>query len=178
MKRSNAQHQRGGILFEVMVGIALFVGSAAFTLAAMRNASDRIEQLQQQQQAVDLAASLMAELEAGRVSLADLREGLPRSLGSFENFEALNEDPQTQNSRWEVEVRTQQTQWQGLSLVEITVAEQTPAGAEDAALVVDRSVASHTLRQLVRLREDDPEAFEPDEIMDDLPDAELDGGQQ
>src|SRR5262245_36044128 len=64
---------RGGVLFEVMLSVALFAGAAAFTLAATRSVSITLERSQKQQQAVDLARTRLAELEAGLITLGDLR---------------------------------------------------------------------------------------------------------
>ena len=63
---------RGGILLELLLAIALFATAASFTLSAMRNALDSIRRAELRARAFDLAASRLAELDAGLVSVGDL----------------------------------------------------------------------------------------------------------
>jgi type II secretory pathway component PulJ len=64
--------RRGGILLELLLAIALFATAASFTLSAMRNALDSIRRAELRARAFDLAASRLAELDAGLVSVGDL----------------------------------------------------------------------------------------------------------
>src|ERR1043165_8910114 len=78
MRMHECDHQirhvhRGAVLFEVMLAVALFGGAAAFTLAAVRSVFASLDRVRLQQEAVDVAASTMAQLEAGAVTLADVR---------------------------------------------------------------------------------------------------------
>jgi hypothetical protein len=128
--------------------MAIFVGAAGFALAACRSALDAIARAKDEQQAIDLARARMAELELGSITLADLRDGVIESIGSFQELDAAA------LSRWRVEVATSRTEYAGLTLVELTVREETPAGPDDPA------AARFTLRQLMRLRGD---ADQPDD---------------
>lgn len=121
--------QRGAVLFEVMLSVALFVGAAAFTLAAVRSGYQAIERVRLQNEAVDLAKSKLAELEAGLISLADLTS----DGGAHHTHD------------WVLDVKSRRTQFTGLTLIELTV-------TEDIAETADRTPMSYTLRQLAALR--------------------------
>ncbi len=149
---------RGAVLLEVLISLALFVGAGAFALAAMRTTFDNIERSRRDHMAVDLARSKMAEIEAGLVSLADLRGTLILEVGTVP---AVEEDADI--GGWIAEVGTQRTEYRGLTLVELTVREDRP---ED-----DPQAARFTLRQLVRLREELAEEYEEDDLLRGLPET-------
>jgi hypothetical protein len=142
---------RGGVLLEVMLALALFTGAALYTLRALSTVHEGLDRASRMQQAADIAASKLAELEAGLINTADLRETM-RSIGSIELEERWAD-------RWLVELRTQRTEHAGLSLVEITVRETAGGG----------SPASFTLRQLLRLREGETDEYEQDDLLRGLP---------
>lgn len=149
--------RRGGVLLEVLLSIALFVGAGAFALHAMRTTFDNIDRARRDQFAVDLARSKMAELEAGLISIADMRSEIIREAGSRVLVE---DDIQTATTGaisrgWSCEVQTQRTEYRDLTLIVLTVRE-------------DRA-AEFTLRQLVKLREFDPEEYEADDLLQGLP---------
>jgi hypothetical protein len=148
--------RRGGVLLEVLVSIALFIGAGAFALAAMRTTFDNIDRARRDQAAIDLARSKMAELEAGLVSLADLRGGPITDVGSVPVI-----DDRIGSIDWVAEVRTRRTEYRDLTLVELTVRE---GGAVD-----DPRAARFTLRQLLKLRDFDPEDYEEDDLLRGLP---------
>ncbi len=148
--------RRGGILFEVMLSLALFVGAAAVTIGTVRNVMTALERAAREQQAVDLARSRMAELEAGLINLNDLRDGSRSAIGSFEGFLG---DEFGRGDDWTVAVSTERTEYPGLTLVAITVRD---AGADE-----DRPGAvGFTLRQLLRLGDEDELEFEEDDLFD------------
>lgn len=71
--RPSARVRRGGgILLELLLAIALFATAASFTLSAMRSALDGIRRAELRARAFDLAASRLAELDAGLVATGDL----------------------------------------------------------------------------------------------------------
>lgn len=75
--RNNTAARRpaaGGILLELLLSIGLFAVAAAFTLSAMRTAVDGIGRVGRRARAFDLAASRLAELDAGLVAAGDLGE--------------------------------------------------------------------------------------------------------
>ncbi len=157
----------GGVLLEVLLSIALFVGAAGFSLGVLRSVLDAIDRSGRQAMAVDLARAKMAELEAGLTTIAELREasdGLDR-VGSIESFGGEDEfSAPTGEARWIVDVDTTRSEFTGLSLVELTVSEETEQFADEDAVVV-----SYTLRQLMQLREDEEEEYEADDLMRGLP---------
>ena len=71
---------RGGILFEIMLSIAIFAGAALFTLRAVSNALIAFDRSARRQQAMDVARSTLAELEVGLITIADLRDRSERDL--------------------------------------------------------------------------------------------------
>jgi hypothetical protein len=154
--------RRGGVLFEVMLSVALFVGAAAFVLGATRSVFTTLDRTRLQREALDLARSRLAELEAGLINLADLR-GENSDAGSFAEAGAPRDgDHPDGQSQWTFDLKTSRSEFTGLSLVELTV-------IEDLGSAIDSSGAAPmrvTLRQLMSLREMDEEGFEQDEIME------------
>jgi hypothetical protein len=166
--------RRGAVLFELLVSIAIFLTASAFTLGAVRSVVGTLDRSRREAIAVDIACSKMAELEAGLITLSDLRlsEGRVVSVGSFE---ALAEDDMHDLNpfarEWEITAESSPTEFEGLTLIELTVAEVVDAYADD-----DDPAVSFTLRQLVALIEEEAEAFEEDEIMRGLPEGDTEGG--
>lgn len=76
IRYSTAARRRaaGGILLELLLSIGLFAVAAAFTLSAMRTAVDSIGRVELRARAFDLAASRLAELDAGLIAAGDLGE--------------------------------------------------------------------------------------------------------
>ena len=153
--------RRGGVLFEVVLSIALFAGAAAFALGAVRSAFDKLDQTRRKQQAIDLARSKLAELEAGLITLADLRDGaaqqglLPAGSNGLEDERQPETGPQ-----WSFHVEVHRAPFAELSLIELTVTEAVPGAPEPAG----SDGVRYTLRQLIKLRETDAEEFEDDPI--------------
>jgi len=164
-RRPDKDARRGGILLEVMVSMAIFIAAAAFVLSATRNVFSGLERSMRDQQAVDLARSKMAELDAELVSIMDLRDGVIRSVGSIEAYR--DEDgPVDSRPAWIIEVSTERSEHANLTLVELTVREDR----------VGEDAARYTLRQLIRLREEDAEAYEEDDLLEGLPTGPMEGG--
>ncbi|RLS96729.1 MAG: hypothetical protein DWI12_01475 [Planctomycetota bacterium] len=65
--------RRGGILLELLLAIAMFAGAATFTMSALRSALDGVRRAELRARACDLAASKLAQLDAGLVSASELR---------------------------------------------------------------------------------------------------------
>jgi hypothetical protein len=63
-----AGRRRGGLLLETLVAVAIFVGVATFSLAAVRDGIAAAERARMRLVAVGLASSRIAEVEAGLVS--------------------------------------------------------------------------------------------------------------
>jgi hypothetical protein len=132
------------VLLEALLAIALFVGAAGFTLAATRGALQAVDRHRRSLEAVDLARSKMAELEAGFISVEDLRGDGNDGVGS--TGRAGPPRDASESSRWRTSVKTQRSEFTGLTLVELTVAETDDRPLDDSGAPV-----SFTLRQLVPL---------------------------
>jgi hypothetical protein len=169
-----ANRASGGVLIEIVIAVALFVGAAGFTLGAMRGVFDGMEREDRRLLAVDLARSLMAELEAGSINLADLRGPIDGRVGSLRASAASGASEDSleggagSHRRWRVETRTERSRFTGLSLVEITVRE---VGEQDSASDESGDVISVTLRALMPLRESAPEEYQQDDLVEDLPEV-------
>jgi len=88
--RTRARSRRGGgILLELLLAIALFAAAASFTTSAMRSAVDGIRRTELRARAFDLAATRLAELDAGLVAASDLGEDRPRADGLSVRVEIL-----------------------------------------------------------------------------------------
>lgn len=118
----------GGVLLELLLSIGLFAVAAAFTLSAMRTAVDSIGRAERRARAFDLAASRLAELDAGLVAAGDLGEASDPVDGLIVSVEIV---PDATG---------------GLARARATVREASEAGAEPP-----RVVATH--ERLVDLRD-------------------------
>jgi type II secretory pathway pseudopilin PulG len=161
---------RAGVLLEVLVSLALFAVAAAFALSASRSVIESVRRSRLQQRAADIARSKMTELEAGLTPLSALRGGM-RSAGTPAGPDGSGPGPDESLAAgpdWELDVAVRRTEFRGLSLIELTVSEAAPSGriapAHDARV-------RYTLRQLVRLSDIEPSAFEPDDLLRGLPEA-------
>ena len=155
------RRHRGAMLLEVMLAVGLFVGSAAFCLGVTRSLFDSLQRADRRHLAVDLARSKLAELEAGLVTVQELRGEWSGAVGSRSRDDLETMAP---GSVWKIDVTTSLSEYGGgLSLIELTVREfyqDTGADRDDAV--------SFTLRRLIALREQDPEAYETDELIEGL----------
>ncbi len=164
--RTTAPDRRGALLLEVLLSIALFAGASAFALGAVRSVFDALDRAKRQQEAVDIATSKMAELEAALITVRDLRSEWMGQIGTYEpdlEFDASND-----SRYWEIDVQTYASEFAGLNLVELTVTEVTDAMNGDSNFVP----MSFTLRQLMPPREADVEAYREDELLEGLPEIE------
>ena len=158
--------RRGVMLFEIMLSVALFVGAGAFCLSVTRSLFGALDRVKREQQALDLARSKLAELEAGLIAVTDLRGTWSGAVGSHEPAPELGSA--NRGRTWAIEAQTTRSEHPGLSLVELTVTEETTGlGGTGTA-----GALSVTMRQLVALRELEPEAYEPDELLEGLPEPQ------
>ncbi len=163
---TTAPDRRGALLLEVLLSIALFAGASAFALGAVRSVFDALDRAKRQQEAVDIATSKMAELEAALITVRDLRSEWMGQIGTYEPD--LEFDASNNSLRWEIDVQTYPSEFAGLNLVELTVTEVTDAMNGDSNFVP----MSFTLRQLMPPREADVEAYREDELLEGLPEIE------
>jgi hypothetical protein len=136
----------GGVLLEILLSLAIFVAAGTLVLSIMTDATRAASRAESLAAAVDCARSLVAEVEAGIRSLADLR-------GEIDDLPAPWE-------RFRVEGRTVRSDFRGLVLVEVRVHEI------DAPL---DAAPRFVLRQLVPVRPGGAagEAGDGDETLDD-----------
>ncbi len=158
--------RRGALLLEVLLSIALFAGASAFALGAARSVFDALDRSKRQQAALDIARSKMAELEAGLITVRDLRSQWTGEIGSSQAD--LDFDTPHGGLDWTIEVQTFPSEFGGLNLVELTVTELTDQTSDDGGFVP----MSFTLRQLMPPREAEVEAYREDELLEGLPEVE------
>lgn len=163
----NRAPPRGAILLEVMLSLALFVGAASFCIAVSSALFASLDRSGRRHFAADLARSKLAELEAGLTSIQDLRGPWRGNVGS-QSRDADTLDGAAAPT-WQFDVRTTPSPFRGLSLVELTV-------SEDAATVPDP--VEFTLRQLMALREQDVEEYQPDDLVRERPASSSMGDRQ
>ena len=132
---------RGDVLLEVLIALAVFAVGAALLLATAQEALAALARAERREQAIDLARSAVARLEAGIINLQDLRSG-----------SAAGDEPGAwKDDAFEIDFRSERTEWSGLVLVELRVRDA-EAPADAAALC--------TLRQLVRVGRDTEEGMD------------------
>ena len=154
-------NRRGAVLFEMVLALALFVAGAAMLSQLQTSVSQSLERARLSMQASDLATKALAELEAGIITLADLRTTRIRVERSADRMDRrVDLDELAQPSPWRLDVRTERSPYAGLTLVEVTVAyveesDRVAVGPSPEEDVTDGDQVSVTIRQLVRLRDSD-----------------------
>lgn len=175
------------MLLETLLALAVFATAVAFCYAALRSARSGIDRAQRLAIATEIAATRLAEIESGALgasALRDATDGIDR-LGSEDFRERrVGGDDELPFDGFTIEVDVERSDFEGLSLVTVTVQEVD----DDAGLVARPQDAMPggeeafdadppirvVLRQLLRVAEGAEEGFEEDPILDDLP--ESDGG--
>jgi hypothetical protein len=146
--------RRGALLMETLISIAIFVAAAGFCVRATSDAVAALDRTEKRLLAADLARSAMAQLQAGTITLADLREG---SLYG----EDRDDQELVTAGNWRVEAHTRPSIRPTLTVVTLTVEEETTS----------KYPTRFTLRELVALRETSGEVWLEDDLLRDLPDA-------
>ncbi|MGE3107345.1 MAG: hypothetical protein AB7G11_12795 [Phycisphaerales bacterium] len=136
--------ERGALLLEVMLSLALFVAAGGTVLAVVSQGVGSIRAARERLHALDLARSAMAEIEAGIATVETLNGPAPE----WTDPDAEVPDD-TRESGWELIIETTPTEFDGLTLVSITAARSGGSGIDSSA---------YTLRQLVRLRDAAPDS--------------------
>lgn len=149
--------RRGAVLFELLVALAVFVVAASTLLATFGDVLGSIDRDTTTARAVDLARTRMSELEAGLVTIEDLRSEGPRATsggqtGSAEANGADAEDEATNREGLFVTASTTRSAFPGLTLVEIRVFQG------------EGSVPRFVLRQLMAMPEDRTEGGDLQEV--------------
>ena len=137
LRRSAARRARGGILLELLVSIAIFAAGAALTLTALQSALDGVRRAELRARAEDLAASRLAELDAGLVSIGDLRDS-----GDGDGDDAARLDDDALSVTIEILQAPGAARGSALSLARATVRAQADvaAGSDGAVLAVAERV--------------------------------------
>jgi len=132
-----ARGARGGVLLELLVAIAIFAAGAAMTLSALQSALDAVRRAEERAMAEDLAASRLAELDAGLVSIGELRSDRGRDDG--------DEAPSRRGLSVSLEILpVPQSGERGvLARARATVRVREESGAEGAVLVVAERIVRH-----------------------------------
>ena len=149
---------RGAVLLEMVIALAIFVGGAAMLSQLQTNVNRSLERARLSNEAADLARKALAELEAGIITLSDVRTMRVRTELSIDRMERRAElDEQIESAAWQLDVRTERSPYRGLTLVELAVVHvENPS---DHALEESREGEVRvTLRQLMRLREESDDA--------------------
>ena len=98
--------RRGALLLETLLAMALFVAAAGYTLVVLRDAIASADRLERRSEALALAGSRLAAIEAGIISMTS-EEGL--------------EEEVARETGMQVEVSVSRSTIEGLSLVEVRV---------------------------------------------------------
>jgi len=159
MKRAH-----GAILVETLIALAIFVATAGIALRIANDALSRLETRARTQQALDFGMSKLAEIDAGLVAIGDLRGDEIDSIGSM----SLASEPDAEPLPWTLDVQTKRSPYGSLSVVQLSVIERDPpvGPADDVAPI------AVTVRELIELRGADADAYEVDELIEDLPELE------
>lgn len=76
-KKSSARDMRGAVLLEVVLALGLFVAGATIALGGLSTATDTVDRLRRELTAVNLASSLIAEVQLG---VRPLQSGRPEAF--------------------------------------------------------------------------------------------------
>lgn len=133
--------RRGVLLLEVLVALALLVGAGLAVLTVLQQSTGAMGRMRDQRTACDLACSAMARIEAG----IDTPETLDGPVPAWEEGQDGGTIQAGGGGAWELDVRTDLSQFAGLTRVTVEAIRH-PAPGDD------RIVASYTLTQMVRLK--------------------------
>lgn len=159
--RDQAKHGRGALLLEALLALSIFVSVGSLCLLAAQSLSRALLRAQREHEALDLSLSKLAELEAGLVSIGDLRGEWSGAVGSL--LPELDEE-RPPGRRYVLDVRTSRSEFRGLSLVELTVREVPGTGGAAA-----EEPFGVTVRRLLPLRRVEAGPYEEDELLEGLP---------
>lgn len=136
--------RRGWVLLEVMLALSIFTMAALVVLSVMGQAARNVELARLELAGLDLARSAMARLEAGLKSADELRGPVPVwSQHETDPGATAFEDDLPEPSGWELEVETEPSAFDGLTLVSVRALRRNESTGEAGFAT--------TLRQLVRI---------------------------
>ncbi|HZW10971.1 MAG TPA: hypothetical protein VFF69_13800 [Phycisphaerales bacterium] len=151
--------RHGWVLLELMLALTIFIFTAIAVLGAVSQGISGAERTRDLTEAVNLARSTMAKLEAGLGTVQNLAGPVPAwepetasdpLLGAPDaGFSDIPPAP----SLWEVQIETVASEFPGLTQVIVTAVKRPAPESE-------RIVASFALHQLVRLAPDAADALD------------------
>lgn len=146
-------HARAALLLEALVSLAILVTISMAISAVVRDSSDRLIGVGDEAVAADLARSALAQIEAGIAAPEALNGPVPAwdpgeamaelgdEIGPRSSDQIELSSGATEPSGWALEIETQPSPYDGLTLVSVT------------ALREDDPSVRATLHQLVRFSE-------------------------
>ena len=143
----------GVLLLEVLLALALFLAVVGLGFSAIESGQSSVRQGRREAQAVDLALSRLAELEAGILPWPELRDDPDQPIGTAADF-----DTPFRPDGFLVQVDRQRSV-PGLVRVSIKIQEANDPEGPFLARI----------ERLIEVRPDDPEAFESDDLLGDAP---------
>jgi hypothetical protein len=160
--RNGRARRRGALLMEVLISIAIFTMSGLVILGISMRIRDRLVDTQRQQQAVDLARSVVSHLEAGLATVRNVDEVVMDELG-------LDPETSLEPPPWQVEIETEPSSFTGLTVVTVIVRESIEqslgAGGLPTTSAGDVGPEAYRLVQLLDLGEaEEPDEFEVDPL--------------
>jgi len=160
-ERQWRHHPRAAVLLETLVSLAMFVAVAMITLGITGSVLDTLQRDRIRATAHDLAASRYAELSAGVIPIAELRDPRTslRMVGSVPWGDAEPED----DLAWELRATALRSDLPGHREVVVTA----------RALRGRMVVAEASVRGLMRLADDDADMYEEDDLFDGLPEDDF-----
>jgi hypothetical protein len=134
--------RRGALLLEAGLAVALFAMAGLAILGMLRNAASGLAAERERLHAVDLATSALAMIEAGIETAESLDGEVPR--WSDEQAAAGFEDRPPAPSGWLLEIETDESVYDGLTVVTVRVLREGGLGEAPRA-------PTYQLTQLLRL---------------------------
>ena len=134
--------QRGAVLLECVLALALFVACGLVVMSMMDRATNSVVYTRDAEEAVDVARTAMAKIEAGIATPQTLNGPVP--VWHDEEDGTYDESLPT-GTLWTLEIGTEPSQFDGLTSVTVKAVKQAQGS--------DEELASYTLHQLVRLTE-------------------------
>jgi hypothetical protein len=152
--------RRGALLLELLLSVALFTMCALVILSVSTDVLRSVESARRRQEAVDVARTVLASLEAGLATVEnvdDLVEGDRESEG-------LDDEPQ----RWQIDLETEPSQFPGLTVVTVIVRDLRGADPLASTTVMNPNQEAPESFRLVELLDigetEEDEGFEIDPI--------------
>lgn len=118
--------KRGALLMEAMVALAVFAAGAIAVLATVRQGVSSMRAAHDRAEAIDLAASALARLDAGLASVETLDGEVPEWTDPAEPGGAF-EDAPPEPTGWTLALETQASTHGSLTVVTVTASRE--AGA-------------------------------------------------